>query len=120
MSDQDNLIALLEEYILEEDKEKILEGLVKNSVPYLIIKITTDMHKHGSYLPEESQKDLSLLLQKSNSNRTTEMIAIKNLLLQLADAEKRGKKSRIKNILYLINQSLFGYTFDFKKPKNFT
>ena len=43
MSDQDNFIALLEEYILETDKEKILETLVPDSVPYLIIKLTNDI-----------------------------------------------------------------------------
>jgi hypothetical protein len=116
MSDQDNLIALLEEYILETDKEKILETLVPDSVPYLIIKLTNDIQKHGLNLEEQSFKDLQQLLQKSDSNRTTEMIALRNLLNELSIAKSKDKKERIQNILYLLNQNLFGFGFEFTKP----
>ena len=95
MSDQDNMIALLEEYVLETDKERILESLVPNSVPYLIIKITNDMHKYGDQLPEESEKALQSLLLKGDQNKITELMSIKNLLMQLSLAKKNDKGGRV-------------------------
>lgn len=48
------------------------------------------------------------------------MIALRNLLNELSIAKAKDKKERIQNILYLLNQNLFNFGFEFTKPASLT
>ena len=111
----DNLISVLEEYILSDKKQEVIDSLVPNSQIHLFLKLVHEMKEHGSELPEATKKSLKYFLKKNSGNMLGQKVMFQNLVDKLGRLKEDD--SQVSEILSVLNTNFFGFKFEFSKPK---
>lgn len=109
----DDLISLLERYLLEDDKEKFFATLVKNSETYVNMRLLDHINRFGLELPKESLSELQSYLSEPKNKKS--LIQLKYRLLEInseADAAKR------KALITKFNDDFMQIQFVHSRPAN--
>lgn len=111
ISDSDN-IALLERYVLGENRQEFFDSLVQNSDTYFYIKFLDQLNRCGVQIPQEIKAEFDDYILSQNTN--SKKILLKWIIMQIDDPQT--KEAKKEEWLSALNDEFFKFKYDFQRP----
>jgi len=111
ISDSDN-IALLERYVLGENRQEFFDSLVQNSDTYFYIKFLDQLNRCGVNIPQEIKTEFDDYILSQNTN--SKKILLKWIIMQIDDPQTNETKKQ--EWLSALNEEFFKFKYDFQRP----
>ncbi|CAD2221525.1 hypothetical protein, conserved [Angomonas deanei] len=112
-----NKISLYERYIFSKDVSTFLGSLVRNSPEYRYYYLLNELNSRGLRLTGDAKEELSSYV-KDRTRDTSDLIVLKQRLLQLEELKAKGAsgEAELSTKLRDFDKQYLGTSFDYSRP----